>query len=541
MVTARGAVDRSLESQFDRGLFRAGPGAGAFALDRLTDLLYGLKHAGIADYYARPVLREHVGAVLQLLSPAGTLPLFGETALDDSSRSTRFLLKVAGQMPEPLRGRCLAAVADYWRSGRYLRGGPGRFSAHYLGPLWFFARAPLLLFQYDGTAAAAAGPGASAVLGDGRVAVLRSGAGRDALYLAINAGRSVWTSRGRDILSFDLHGYSGLLLHGPGHPRMRDPGYEESFRTEAANTLTFEGTGQAEADCAGVAASLLNQRRFDHVRLLADTTYDHGQVQRDVVMVRPETARPGYFVVVDEVHTINPGTQVAWFLHGRGTLTRGVDQVARWVSPALAPPAWRTPEVSVLVWSPDPAEYSSARGRLYARNPRSGQATETLVLRWAGSRRFATVLFPIKKGVVPPKMEAAGPGIGRVGGADWMAIGDAGTRRTAGPLGFVGECVVARERNHAFPALIVISGSEIRMGPHSLLSTKPVTASMDGLRGTLLTSRPDTEVEIRSPEINAASRFQLDGAPLPAPENGLLRLGLRQPGPHSLEPAAPEE
>ena len=438
LTAARGVVDKSLEHQFEGGLFRAGPGPGAVALDRLADFLFALKHAGVADYYARPPIREQVETLVQLLSPAGTLPLFGDTAPDDSVHSARFLLKAARNLPDPLRGQCVEAAAAYRERGRYLSRGTPKFLGRYLRPVWFFADEPSLLFQSDPALPAAPLAGSSAVLGNGRIAVFRSGTGPEALYLAVNAGRSVWTGTARDVLGFDLFGYSGLMLHGPGHPEPGRPGYAESFRTASANSVTFEDAGQEQADGAGVSLALVNQRLFDYVRVLADTAYDEGQVQRDAIMVRPEGATPGYFVLVDDIRTNNPATRVSWFLHGRGRLTRGVDQVARWVSSALSHPALPGRQVSVLAWTPGGGDFSSAPAGLYSREG-PAEASEALIRRWTGPGRFATVLFPWREGVREPKLEG-GPGlnIARVGDADWIGLGDATDRISLGRIHFRG-------------------------------------------------------------------------------------------------------
>lgn len=58
---------------------------------------------------------------------------------------------------------------------------------------------------------------------------------------------------------------------------------------------------------------------------------------------------------------------------------------------------------------------------------------------------------------------------------------------------------------------MLISGIEFRFGPYSLAATEPLTASMDGLRGVWINSRPDTVVEIHSPEIMPGDKFFLDG------------------------------
>jgi hypothetical protein len=77
-------------------------------------------------------------------------------------------------------------------------------------------------------------------------------------------------------------------------------------------------------------------------------------------------------------------------------------------------------------------------------------------------------------------------------------------------------------------------GVECRFGGHSIVSDKPVTASLDGLRGGIQNERPDTRVWIRSPEIKQGSRFFLDGHPIIAEKQGVLAFVLSEPGAHLL-------
>jgi hypothetical protein len=535
VATARSVLDKSLERQFEAGGFRAGPGPGAFALDRAADLFFAFKHTGAADYYAVPAVREHVDTLVQLLSPAGTLPLFGETTPDDSLRSARFLTKVAAGMPDPLRGRCVEAAEAYWSRGRYLSRGTPKLLGTWLRPAWFFLREPSLLFQHDPHATRSALAGASAVLGGGRIAVLRSGVGPDALYLAVNAGRNAWTANTNDVLGIDLYGYSSLLLHGPGHPAKGRPGYEDSFKTAAANSLTFEDEGQVESVCAGVTASILNQELYDYVRVFADTSYDLGQVERDAVMIRPEGNLPGYFVLMDTVRTNSPATRVSWFLHGRGEMTRGVDQLAKWECPVLSAPGLRSRNVPILAWICGGGELSSIAGKLYSRAG-PAQPSETIVRRWVGPKRFSTILFPLRPGMPAPVIETTTPSkVVKIGETDWVALGDSETRVVNGRLQYAAESVVTRDRGRDFPGVLMVSGVEFGLGPHSLTSSKPLTVSLRGLNGTLVTPLPDTEVEIRSPQIRDGQEFLLDDATVLRAEGGMLRFMIPATGPHRLK------
>jgi hypothetical protein len=59
-----------------------------------------------------------------------------------------------------------------------------------------------------------------------------------------------------------------------------------------------------------------------------------------------------------------------------------------------------------------------------------------------------------------------------------------------------------------------------------------MTASLDGLRGGFLNSRPDTQVKIESPDIKKGDRFQLDDGFLIADQPGILGFVLTTIGQH---------
>ena len=60
---------------------------------------------------------------------------------------------------------------------------------------------------------------------------------------------------------------------------------------------------------------------------------------------------------------------------------------------------------------------------------------------------------------------------------------------------------------------------------------------MDGLRGALVNSRPDTGIKILSPEIKSGDRFIMDNRTFIADESGTLSLPLQDPGEHNLRRA----
>jgi hypothetical protein len=83
----------------------------------------------------------------------------------------------------------------------------------------------------------------------------------------------------------------------------------------------------------------------------------------------------------------------------------------------------------------------------------------------------------------------------------------------------------------------MVKGFQCRFGPHSIFSTKPMTVSMDGLRGTFVNSRPDTRVEIQSPEIRPGDRFLLDGKLIAVEKSGILNILLAAAEQHSFSRA----
>ena len=111
------------------------------------------------------------------------------------------------------------------------------------------------------------------------------------------------------------------------------------------------------------------------------------------------------------------------------------------------------------------------------------------------------------------------------------------TRRRVGPFQHTSEYVLYRERANSFPALLMMGGLEFDCGPHAILSNKPVSLSLDGLQGGLLSTRPDTRVEFHSPAIRSGDKFLLDGATTIASADGFLLISLNQPGEHILNRA----
>jgi hypothetical protein len=530
---ARTVIDRTLTTQLAGGLHRSGPGQGSVAVDSAVNLFYGLKQAKRVDYYSHASFRQYIQAALQMLSPVGTLPLFGDTNLDQPAGLSMLFMKAANQLPEEEGRQCVAAHDLYWAFGQYrAEGWMKRIQPVFQSFMTYFEN-PYVLLQYSRALPPSAPPARSAVLGSAQYAVLRTGGSPDSIYLALNMPRLNLYTAPRDILAFDVYAYRSLLLHGPGFPGKENSGYREARQTAAFNSITLNNESQSGIQCTGIELSLLNQPIFDFVRASADKSYDYGQVQRDVVMVRPERDHPAYIFLADSVAVNDPGTTVQWYLHGRGQLVTGIDQVSRWSYVPFSPPKWRSDRVKLDAAHPigSPGTQTSRAGKFYSQLSYLSQDSKTSVIEWTGSKRFCTILFPYTTGLAP-KIESLGKDSSRVNATDLISLGTLENPVAVGPLTHVSEYTLVRDRKELFPALMMVSGFEVRYGLHGLSSSKPVTVSMNGLRGGFLNLRPDTQVEIQSPEIRAGDSFLLDGELITATGPGSLMLSLGAAGEH---------
>ena len=175
---------------------------------------------------------------------------------------------------------------------------------------------------------------------------------------------------------------------------------------------------------------------------------------------------------------------------------------------------------------------------LYFESPLNNQKSQTLIMEWSVSSRFCTALVPrtaamLETAFTPvPDLDSC-----RIGITDWISLGTPETRIRAGGFHHVSEYVVVRVRGSGFPALLMIGGTEFGMGDHSLVSTKPVFVSLDGIQGSLLNFRPETRVELRSPEIGSGNRYQLDDNDIIPSGDGKLVLLLNETGEHHLRHA----
>jgi hypothetical protein len=525
---------KMLETQLQDGSYQAGPGPGVLAFDSAANFFYGLQHSGRENFFAHPAFHQYLSSALQTVSPVGTLPLFEETNLPGSARLSRLFLKAANQLPEEEGRQCVAAHNLYWNYGQYSTEGWVKWIMPILHSWKAYFENPYVLFQYHRSLPPSFLPASSAVLGRGQLAILRTGNSPDAVYVALNARKASLTIAHRDILSFDLYAYRSLLLHGPGFPGKNDRRYKETTQTAAGNSVTLNNESQSRTQCAGIQNELINQPIFDYVRILADRTYDFGQVQRDVVLVRPEKDHPAYLFLLDDVLTAGPDTIVKWYLHGGGELVTGIDQVARWTSARFSPSRWRVGSVSLEASHPaGGGNQSTGSGKLYSGSSFADQDSKSIVIEWRGSKRFPSVLFPYTGSA--PKTETIGKDSARIGTDDWFSLGNLRTRLSVGPLTHVSEYVLVRDRAAQFPALLMVSGQEFRFGEHSLSSTKPITISLDGLSGGFLNKQPDTLVEIHSPQIRKGAAFLLDGHSIEASAPGILIVTLIAPGRHQLE------
>ncbi|MCL2877824.1 MAG: hypothetical protein FWF13_03480 [Acidobacteria bacterium] len=531
ITASESVIEQMLSDQLSGGLHRAGPGPGNADMNAAVNLFHGLRRAGRADYYADARFQEYVSTTLRLLSPAGTLPLFGGTSLDDSLGLSLFLLKIADKMPEETGGRCVAAHNLYMEYGIFYSEGWVRRIASRLLPFLAYYENPHVLLQYESAVKPLELPEESFATGDGQFAALRAGSGAEAMYLALNMLRSGSRQTSGDALSFDLFAKSSLMLHGSVLPQESDA----SARSDG-NTPVFNDDAQIMNESAGITSALLNQPVFDSARAVADKTYAYGQVKRDVIMVRPEENFPGYFVIMDDVSEVDVDTTVRWRIHGRGETATGLDQRIRWKSTAFGRPRlWK--ERSLLqVVNPFGVQgnHSTSPGTLRSRFPFFDQPAQSVQVEWSGVGRLCSILFPYGEKEQPPIIETQGEYACRIGAADWFSFGELTRRITLGWFEHVSEYSLVRSRGQRFPALFMAFGVECRFGEHSIVSDKPVTASLDGPRGGFQNNQPDTSVIIRSPEINHGTRFFLDGHPVPVEKPGVLVFTLSEPGTHLL-------
>jgi hypothetical protein len=532
ITAAESVIELILSEQLSEGLHQAGPGRGNAAMDAVANLFYGLRRAGRADYYADDRFQEYVSTTLKLLSPAGTLPLFGGTSLDDSLSLSLFLLKAADKMPEETGRQCAAAHNLYMEYGLLNSEGWIRRIAPRLLPFFAYYENPHVLLQYEAVVTPSDLPEESFATGDGQFAALRAGSGADAMYLALNMLRPGSQESSGDALSFDLFAKSSLMLHGSVIP----PDTAASARAVAGNTPAFDEDAQIVNRSAGITPALLNQPVFDSARAVADRAYAYGQVKRDIIMARPEDNHPGYFVVMDNISEIDFGTTARWRVAGRGETATGLDKRIRWKSTTFGRPRLRKVQSLLDVVFPIGAQgtYSTLPGTLRSRFSFFNQPAQSVQVQWIGGGRLCSILIPYGEKEQPPVIEAQGEYACRIGTSDWFSFGELTRRITAGSFEHVSEYSLARSRGQKFPALVMAFGVEFSFGEHSIISNKPVMASLDGPRGGLQNDQPDTRVMIRSPEIKAGTRFLLDGHPVAVEKPGVLAFTLSEPGVHSL-------
>ena len=532
VTAAESVMERMLSDQLSGGLHIAGPGRGNADMDAAVNLFYGLRRAGRADYYADARFREYVSTTLRLLSPAGTLPLFSGTSLDDSLGFSLFLLKIADKMPNEIGGRCVAAHNLYMEYGIFNSEGWIRRIAPKLLPFLAYYENPHVLLQYESAVKPLKLPEESFAAGDGQFTALRAGSGAEEMYLALNMLRTDSQETSGDALTFDLFAKGSLMLHGSVFPLKSDA----SARAVAGNTPAFNDDSQIVNDSAGITSALLNQPVFDSARAVADKAYSYGLIKRDVILARSEVNLPGYFVIMDSVSNIDVDTTVRWRVHGRGETATGLDPRIHWKSTVFGRPRlWKTRSLLEVVYPIGvQGNLSTSPGTLRSRFPFFDQPAQSAQVEWIGEGRFCSILFPYGEKEQTPVIEAQGEYACRIGASDWFSFGELTRRITVGWFEHVSEYSLVRTRGQKFPALVMAFGTECRYGEHSITSDKPVTASLDGLRGGFQNSQPDTNVIIRSPEIKYGARFLLNGLPVIAEKPGVLALRLSEPGTYLL-------
>ena len=532
ITAAETVVEQMLSDQLSEGLHRAGPGRGNAAMDATVNLFYGFREAGLTDYYTDARFQEYVSTTLRLLSPAGTLPLFGGTTLDDSLSLSLFFLKIADKIPEETGRRCVAAHNIYTEYGLFNSEGFSRRIASRFLPFWAYYENPHVLLQYETAVTPLELPEGSFATRDGQFVALRTASGADAMYLALNMLRPGSCETTGDALSFDIFAKGGLMLHGAVLP----PKNADFTQTNAGNIPTFNGDSQITNKSSGITSALLNQPVFDTARAVADRAYAYGQVKRDVVLVRAEENHPGYFVIMDNVSEVNFDTIVQWNIAGRGETAAGLDQRMHWNSNAFGRPRLRSVRSTLEIVYPIGIQgnRSTSPGTLRSRFPFFDQPAQSAHVEWTGGGRLCSIMIPFGEKEQTPAIEALGEYVCRIGITDLFSFGDITRRIASGSFEHVSEYSLVRSRGRAFPALVMAFGTECRFGEHSIVSSSPVTASLDGPHGGLWNDQPDTRVTISSPELRRGARFFLDGNPIIVEKPGILTFVLSEPGTHLL-------
>jgi hypothetical protein len=399
-------------------------------------------------------------------------------------------------------------------------------------PFLAYYENPHVLLQYETAVLPSELPEDGFATDDGQFAALRAGSGANTLYLAINMLRPVSSETANDALSFDLFAKRSLMLHGSVLSQQSDA----PARFEG-NTPVFNDGPQIVNMSKGITSALLDQPVFDSVRAVADSAYSYGQVKRDIILARPEKNHMGYFVVMDNISEIDFDTDVSWRINGRGETVAGLDQRIRWKSTAFGPPRLLNLLSALETVYPIGVQgtYSTSPGKLPSRFSFMDQPAQNAQVAWIGGGRLCSILLPHGENERPPAVEAQGEYACFIGATDIFSFGDRTRRITAGSFEHVSEYSLVRDRGKAFPALIMAFGIECRSGGHSITSDKPITASLDGPRGSLLNEQPNTRVTIQSPDIKGGARFFIDGLPVIAEKSGVLAFTLSKPGTHLLK------
>jgi hypothetical protein len=307
-------------------------------------------------------------------------------------------------------------------------------------------------------------------------------------------------------------------------------------RAVVGNTPVFNDSAQIMNTSPGITLALLNQPVFDSVRAVADRAYAYGHIKRDFILARPEESIPGYFVIMDNISEIDFDTAVNWRVHGRGATATSLDQRIIWQSSAFGPPRLRSIQSILEIVFPIgmQGKYSTTPGIVRSRFPFSDKTAQSVQVELTGGGRILSILIPHGEKERPPAIEAQGEYVCLIGTTDLFGFGGLARRITSGSFEHISEYSLVRVREKAFPALTMGFGVECRLGDHLIKSDKPISASLDGLSGSLQNEQSETRVTIQSPEIKTGARYLIGGRPVAAEKPGILEFILSEPGTHSL-------
>ncbi|HEY3447788.1 MAG TPA: alginate lyase family protein [Myxococcales bacterium] len=295
---------RSPTDGFERQMAQSIPGDGLwyegswgyhfFALDALAKTAHAFTRAGL-DLFARPELRSMYEAPLLFAQPDLTLPSFN----DDGGSS--------------LTGNASDFEVAYARYG----------SAEFAAPLAGRTRSQdALLFGAQSLPASPPPPSASALYPESGYAVLRTGAGLDQTYLALDFGPHGGWHGHFDKLGFVLYGRGGVMALDPGTQSYAAPTHTTWDKVSLAhNTVTLDQKSQVEA--TGAMHRLVTLPGISMVAADSGAALTGAQGLRTVVLV-------GEYVLdrFRVAATDGASHQIDWAFHDYGALTTSLATAA---------------------------------------------------------------------------------------------------------------------------------------------------------------------------------------------------------------------